>query len=66
MSPVERQGDDGRWLPAEPLPEPFGVLWGRLWAERRRDGERKWVALFTSWMDARAISKLARSAPPVD
>lgn len=57
--PATRQGDDGRWLQAEPMPEPFGVLWGRLWHERRRHGEPKWVALLTSWRDARAISKVA-------
>lgn len=59
--PVE-EPEHERWLPAEPLPEPFGVLWGRLWAQRNRGGEPKWVALFTSWRDARAITKLARSA----
>jgi hypothetical protein len=58
--PVEYQRDDGRWLPAEPLPEPFGVLWGRLWHDRRRDGQHKWVALVTSCFDARAISRLGR------
>jgi hypothetical protein len=44
---------------AEPMPEPFGVLWERLWHARRAHGEPKWVALFTSWRDARAISKAA-------
>lgn len=58
---AERQDEHGRWLPAEPLPEPFGVLWGRLWHDRRRHGEPAWVALFTSWRDARAISKAASS-----
>lgn len=57
---VERQMPDGRWLPAEPIPEPFGVLWGCLWHERRRHGEPKWVALFTSWRDARAIKRTSR------
>lgn len=56
---VYRQTADGRWLPAEPLPEPFGVLWERLWHERRRRGGRKWPALVASFHDARAISKLA-------
>lgn len=51
---------DGRWLPVEPLPEPFGVLWGRLWTVRQEKGERRWLALFTSWRDARAIGKMAR------
>lgn len=49
---------EGRWVPAEPMPEPFGVLWERLWHERRRDGERKWPALIRSWADARAITGL--------
>lgn len=57
---VWKQREDGYWLPAEPLPEPFGILWGRLWRERRNGGEWKWPALITSWRDARAISKLAR------
>lgn len=57
---VERQNEYGRWVPAEPMPEPFGVLWGRLWHERRRHGEPKWVALFTSWRDARSINKVAQ------
>ena len=53
-----RQQDDGRWLPAEPLPEPFGVLWGRLWQERRNRGEWVVSALVSSWRDARAITRL--------
>lgn len=56
--PTERQSEDGRWLPVEYLPEPFGVLWGRLWLMRRERGQWKWVALFTSWRDARAISRM--------
>jgi hypothetical protein len=59
---ADRLRDDGRWLPAEPSPEPFGVLWGRLWHERRRSGEAKWIALFTSWLDARAVAKVGRGA----
>lgn len=61
MSQVSRQMPDGRWLPAEPIPEPFGVLWGRLWHARRRSGEPKWVALVTSWLDARSITRSAGS-----
>jgi hypothetical protein len=56
---MEREVRRGVWLPAEPMPEPFGVLWGRLWHARRRDGERKWPALWRSWRDARAINRLA-------
>lgn len=57
--PVESENDFGRWVPDEPLAEPFGVLWERLWHERRRSGERKLVALFRSWLDARAINRTA-------
>jgi hypothetical protein len=59
-----RQTEDGRWLPAEPMPEPFGVLWERLWHDRRRSGEWKWSALIQSWLDARAITRLADEAKP--
>lgn len=54
------QNAAGRWVPAEPLPEPFGVLWGRLWHARRKSGELKWFALYRSWLDTRAISRVAR------
>jgi hypothetical protein len=57
---VWQEGKDGRWLPAEPLPEPFGILWERRWKERQSHGEPKLVAFFTSWRDARAITRLAR------
>lgn len=53
-----QQRPDGHYVPAEPLPEPFGVLWGRLWQQRKKDGCR--FALVRAWFDARAISKLAR------
>ncbi len=56
--PVDREQADGRWLPAEPLPDPFGVVWGRLWHDRRRRGENKWIALFRSWRDVRSINRL--------
>lgn len=55
----EREMPDGRWLPSEPMPEPFGVLWGRLWWERRNRGEWKWSALISSWKDARAITEMS-------
>lgn len=54
-----QQNPDGRWVPLEPMPEPFGVLWGRLWHARRRDGQPKWGGLVTSWLDARAITRTA-------
>lgn len=60
-----KQNEHGNWLPAEPLPEPFGVLWGRLWHERRRDGQRRWPALVRSWLDARSISKVERKGQAV-
>jgi hypothetical protein len=62
---VERQNKHGHWLPAEPLPEPFGVLWGRLWHERRRRGESRFVALLRSWRDARAITEIADMEDPL-
>jgi len=49
----------GRWVPSDPLDEPFGVLWSRLWSQRRNAGEPRLTALFRSWIDARAISRLA-------
>jgi len=57
---VDRQMPNGRWLPAEPMPEQFGVLWGRLWQERRNRGEWKWSALVASFKDARAIERTSR------
>lgn len=57
----ERERDDGRWFPAEPMPEAFGVLWERLWHERRQRGEPKWIALFTALLDARAIKRLSEA-----
>lgn len=56
----ERQTVDGRWLPSEPIAEPFGVVWERLWQERRNRGEWKWPALVTSFRDARAIEGMSR------
>jgi hypothetical protein len=58
-----KQREDGSWIEAEPLPEPFGVVWGRLWQVRQDRGERKWFALIRSWFDTRAVTKLARGVP---
>lgn len=58
---VEHEAQEGRWLPAESLPEPFGILWERLWHERSNRGEWKWSALVSSWKDARAIDRMTDS-----
>jgi hypothetical protein len=54
------QRPDRRWVPAEPLPEAFGVLWERCWRFRHGRGERLPLAVFRGWRDARAVWRTAR------
>ena len=51
------QRPDGRWVPAEPLPEAFGVVWERFWIFRRDRGEWWLPSLIRSWIDARAVTR---------
>lgn len=50
------QKPNGRWLPAEPIPEDFGIVWERFWKFRRERGEWKWAALVRAFFDARAVA----------
>lgn len=54
---VEYQREDGRWLPAEPLPEAFGVVWERFWLLRRKRGEWWLPSLIQSWIDTRGVRR---------
>lgn len=53
---VWRQMPDGRWLPAEPEPEPLGIVWERFWIFRKERGERAALALVRAFFDARAVT----------
>lgn len=59
MSPVSQQRGDGRWLPAEPLPEPFGIVWERAAKHRMSLGQSRIRAYACGWLDARSISCVA-------
>lgn len=55
MTRPMKQRPDGSWVPAEPMPEAFGVVWERFWRQRRKQGERKWPALARAFFDTRAV-----------
>lgn len=56
---IQRQRDDGSWVPAEPMPEAFGVVWERFWRLRRKRGERLPLAVVRGYFDARAVTRNA-------
>lgn len=61
---VERENDYGRWVPAEPLPEPFGIRWERHIRHRRNLGHGRLRAFFCGWLDARSVDRLADEQEP--
>lgn len=63
MPEAWRQREDGRWVPLEPMPDPFGLIWERCWRFRRERGERKWTAFVRSFFDARAIQNPPAAQP---
>lgn len=54
---VDRQMPDGRWLPDEPMPEPFGIVWERFWLLRRERGEWWLPSLVRSFIDTRGVTR---------
>lgn len=50
--------DGERWVPLEPRPEPFGILWERFWKFRMERGERRVPSCFRSFVDAMRIAEL--------
>lgn len=55
----QQENEQGRWVPAEPMPEPFGVRWGRAYGHRRAQSHGRAKALLLSWLDTRAVDRLA-------
>ena len=57
MTVQSQREEDGRWLPAEPMPEAFGIVWERFWKIRRSRDETWLLSLVRSFIDARAVSE---------
>ena len=67
MSPMERQNEFGKWVPAEPLEPSFGVRW-EMACRFRRDtlGQPLARAVVSGWRDARAVDAAAAPASRKD
>lgn len=58
---VLARNQQGRWVPAEPLPGTFGLRWERALAHRRSLGQSLPRALVGGWRDTRAVDRITRS-----
>ena len=56
---IDRQNEYGRWVPSDPLPDPFGVRWERA-IRIRRALRQGWLrAIVGGFVTTRRVDKLA-------